>query len=618
MSSVTLCVYCEQLPVQTPGSSARVTHCPLCHSQIGSTRAGATFRVVEGGAPVRRASRGVVCVLGTIGLAGVVALGLLLRSPGHLGQPAQLPAQVESSVPVNLPEEASALSAPATPAHETPNPDAAVKPFGSTWRFRPPIKGSPYPGKVAAEAPASDTAPSFGSARPYYGQGPSYDLALLNLLKQAPEIALHEPFPKTISKTEARARIAKFLESALVMNRSAKEADAFVKNLLETRADLDGLPFLLGKACRLEPEKAARLAVAAAMVRSPVGRGGARTTTMSMATTSQETYPFGEFWRQWTSAVDLRSMAGRLPDDGRNSRNTTWNINAAHVQTGIGALSQILGGEEPRFRKALVMNLVGQENSFAAKTLAKFAVFDADHEVREIALVGLRHRRAEDYVAELAAAVRYPWAPAARHAAEALVRLEVKEAIPSLIDFLDEPNPAAPFAVEKKGKKVFAIRELVRVNHHRNCQLCHAPADPSNRDDPGQVLAMTPIPGEPLPPSISLVYYSSQRSGIVAVRADTTYLRQDFSALLPVADAEPWPEQQRFDFLIRTRVLSAEETAMRQGEAEPKCSSPHHEAALTALRQLTGHDLGPDAEAWRRLGGDGAFSRGVNKPAWGR
>lgn len=111
---------------------------------------------------------------------------------------------------------------------------------------------------------------------------------------------------------------------------------------------------------------------------------------------------------------------------------------------------------------------------------------------------------------------------------------------------------------------------------------------------------------------------ASQRSGILVVRADTTYLRQDFSALLPVADAKPWPEQQRFDFLIRTRVLGAEESAMRLGHAEPKCSSPQHEAALAALRQLTGHDFGPDVEAWRRANGDGALSRGVNKPAWGR
>jgi mono/diheme cytochrome c family protein len=243
-------------------------------------------------------------------------------------------------------------------------------------------------------------------------------------------------------------------------------------------------------------------------------------------------------------------------------------------------------------------------------------VFDADYDVRELALAGLRYRRFDEYSDELTAAIRYPWAPAARHAATAIVRLEVKETIPSLINILQEPDPVAPFAVEKNGKQVFAVRELVRVNHHRNCQLCHAPAGSADRDDPGQVLATVPSPAEPLPPSISLEYYGWQRAPVVAVRADTTYLRQDFSALLPVSDAKPWPDRQRFDFMVRTRALGAEETAMRMAHVNAKCSSPQHEAALMALRHLTGHDFGPDVEAWRRWSGEGAMSRGVNKPAW--
>ena len=29
---------------------------------------------------------------------------------------------------------------------------------------------------------------------------------------------------------------------------------------------------------------------------------------------------------------------------------------------------------------------------------------------------------------------------------------------------------------EMEGKKVPVVREMVRINHHRNCLLCHAPA----------------------------------------------------------------------------------------------------------------------------------------------
>jgi hypothetical protein len=84
-----------------------------------------------------------------------------------------------------------------------------------------------------------------------------------------------------------------------------------------------------------------------------------------------------------------------------------------------------------------------------------------------------------------------------------------------------------------------------------------------------------------------------------------TYLRQDFSLLQPVKDAAPWPEMQRFDFLVRTRAVSAEEAAgypkwvQQQG---PGYLAPHHQAAIAALRVLTGRDAPePTAKAWRAV-----------------
>jgi hypothetical protein len=88
------------------------------------------------------------------------------------------------------------------------------------------------------------------------------------------------------------------------------------------------------------------------------------------------------------------------------------------------------------------------------------------------------------------------------------------------------------------------------------------------------------------------------------VRIDVTYLRQDFSAYLPVADAAPWPETQRFDFLVRTRDLSEAEAAAYAkefGPADPTRPSPYRRAVLAALRDLTGRDTEPTAAAWRRL-----------------
>jgi hypothetical protein len=73
---------------------------------------------------------------------------------------------------------------------------------------------------------------------------------------------------------------------------------------------------------------------------------------------------------------------------------------------------------------------------------------------------------------------------------------------------------------------------------------------------------------------------------------------------LPVADANPWPEMQRFDFLVRMRAVSENEAAACRrelGETEPGRLSPYHRTVLAALRELTGRDTEPTAEAWRRL-----------------
>jgi hypothetical protein len=58
---------------------------------------------------------------------------------------------------------------------------------------------------------------------------------------------------------------------------------------------------------------------------------------------------------------------------------------------------------------------------------------------------------------------------------------------------------------------------------------------------------------------------------------------------------------QRFDFLVRTRELSAAEAKQYVEEKAPGRMSPYHRAALYALRELTGRDTEPTAAAWRKL-----------------
>jgi hypothetical protein len=86
------------------------------------------------------------------------------------------------------------------------------------------------------------------------------------------------------------------------------------------------------------------------------------------------------------------------------------------------------------------------------------------------------------------------------------------------------------------------------------------------------------------------------------VRADVTYLRQDFSLLQQVVKPDKWPAWQRFDFLVRTRELPAQEAAeLDKGGPHRQLVYPQRDAVLFALRELTGEDLGPGSAGWQRF-----------------
>jgi hypothetical protein len=127
------------------------------------------------------------------------------------------------------------------------------------------------------------------------------------------------------------------------------------------------------------------------------------------------------------------------------------------------------------------------------------------------------------------------------------------------------------------------IREVVRINHLCNCVLCHAVSRSAGELIRGKV----PMPGEALPPQFSTEYYSAEKG--LFVRADLTFLRQDFSVMLPVSNPDKWPAQQRYDFLIRTRPLTNSERnafLIKQREGNLPTTWPQREAARYALQQL--------------------------------
>jgi hypothetical protein len=220
-------------------------------------------------------------------------------------------------------------------------------------------------------------------------------------------------------------------------------------------------------------------------------------------------------------------------------------------------------------------------------------MFDLAPEVREQALIALRERPSGDYRPTLIEGFRYPWAPVADHAAEALVALEDREAIPTLVRLLDEPDPEHPRTEVRNGQPVTYNRMLVQVNHLRNCLLCHAPSTSPTVD---LVRGRVPTEGQPLPPPRE--YYASTSPGAF-VRAEVTYLRQDLSTTQPVEQPGPWPGYQRYDYLVADRPVPAHRPHEPKTKPKANPSYPQRESALFALRQLVGKDLGDDPAAWK-------------------
>jgi hypothetical protein len=230
------------------------------------------------------------------------------------------------------------------------------------------------------------------------------------------------------------------------------------------------------------------------------------------------------------------------------------------VSEAIPAFQQLLMAEGKLLRALLVELLSQIPGKEASTALAQRALFDLSPDIREAAVAALRDRPAEEYRAVLLAGFRYPWPAAADHAAEALIALEDRAALERLVDLLKEPDPRIVPGVPEKGRVTAEprLQELVRVNHLANCLLCHKPSN-----SPDDLLrAVVPVPGKALPTSASSLSEYEGTNGTF-VRADITFLRQDFSVVQPVPTPGTWPSHQRYDYLLRTRTKDP--TAGRTG-----------------------------------------------------
>jgi len=386
-------------------------------------------------------------------------------------------------------------------------------------------------------------------------------------LLQVPNVDLMQ-LPPNVQAQQAKQQITQLVGT--IRQKNQQQQDGYLIALLQERPDLAGLPFQMGGACRMNAGVSTSFGLAVGMVRDSIARE-----QQSIVTPVE---PVSDYWHHLSQS----------PIPNRD-------------EAGIAALTQIMGPEKTSRRQAVAEQLANVSHPKATRALAKQAVFDYDRRVRVAAIEGLKNRPRDEYTDILMQGVRYPWPAAAAFASQAIVKLERRDMVPQLVAFLDEADPRDPFEAKgEDGECEFKVRELVKVNHHRNCLMCHAPTTTAKQDE---VPGLVPSPGEAFaPPTSKDAYGGDIPPDGPAIRADVTYLRQDFSVMQPVANAAPWPEMQRFDFLVRTRTINDVELAdhvQKQKARGQNHLSENHKAALAALRQLTGRDAGTTAAAWR-------------------
>ncbi len=185
------------------------------------------------------------------------------------------------------------------------------------------------------------------------------------------------------------------------------------------RAELAGLPFRLGLGATLAKEKAEALHALSTSLR----------TTVQGCIRPDDPRPNTD-----ALYAALLSTAGARP-----APPTKWATAEA-----VPCVQQILAAENRDIRRLACEMLARINTSESTAALVRWAVFDTDAGTRAAAVEALRGR-AENVAPQLLRYVRYPWPRAAEHAAEALVALSCKDAIPQLAALYDLPDPDAPF-----------------------------------------------------------------------------------------------------------------------------------------------------------------------------
>jgi HEAT repeat protein len=593
------CPHCQQVLVLDPGKAGQSIQCPACRGDVTVPRMGlpagqspaapdvvpvATLAAEPAPPPAaaRPAAGARSCLVigallaGALGTMTALAAGVVIVCLWFVKPDTPPPGNgvaLEAGEKIQRPEPAAAADEqPPAGEQARPVPDRAEPPAPARENHgnpAPPTPDAPPNPQAVPEKPQSSETPSQPPSRtePPAGQkAPSSPPAPLTI-KRRDTLEDEDLRKQLLLAPEGGLDAVPGTSAGLLQVASRLQGSGMYPGpalLRGQRPDLVGLPLRMGLDCQLGKEPAEDLQALSRKLRVRL----------------EAAIPKG--------TGDTRPDPDRLREELLQGSDREW------VQAqAVPALLQLLQAENRPVRRVLVELLAQIPGKRPTAALAVRALVDLSPEVREAAVQALRDRPREEYEPVLLSGFLYPWSPVADHAAEALVALRDKEAVPGLVKVLEAPDPNRCFTVKEGKKDVPVVQELVRVNHLSNCMLCHPPS--FARTD--LVRGAVPTPGQPLPaPATAPSYY--ERGGAF-VHADVTYLRQDFSVVQTVPEHGAWPANQRYDYLVRLRRATPQEQK-QLGQVRASSPGPQRESVLYALRELTGQDLGLTAADWKR------------------
>lgn len=590
MSADTRCFHCRNTPVIRVRNRKGTKRCPLCKTETLTNESG-TF-VCERLPPV---SLGAKMVVGGIFVAILVvtvgSLYLFARTVRNADFPSDLqqvkleidqpPAKINDSESKRIAYSQSKSTTttsiekkPRIPAQIEQEIEVANQPAAEPIEHPSPIK--PTDLGVTSESKKEANEPEESTSKKTWQSTTLPDHELEWEFSVVPEIGVWTtPSPSNNHSSNIYSEKQKEANKYAVLLQLAKaHKDKLINHLLKKNPELNTLPLQLGKECVLDKDQAKVMDECSQAIRQALTKSTGRNSI------GAEWANPTSFWYHAGPSLIKASKTGRYDDSL------------------VPALHQTLTGEGLDVRHSYVAKLSHIKGLAATKALVNRAIFDTSKDCRKLAMAALKERPEKDYRKELLDGLRYPWPSVAGRASDAIVALKLNSVVPELIDMLEEDDPNAPFQKTIDGKDVWHMKKLVRINHFRNCLLCHAPSF-SKQD---LVRNVPPVPGCQLTRVYPrrLLEESSISSRLLIVRADITYLKQDFSLLQPVKNTSPWPRMQRFDFVVQTRRVTEAEHTLWQLKKK-RYGTPYKSAIRSALWGLTGEDAGMDANAWREL-----------------